>query len=215
MSKGKDTVKETSQERALADVSSGKWDRYEKVLKPFESILMKEVLDVEPKRQRALGVAAGSTQQAFARAGGKVDRSLEARGAKPGSGKFAGTQADFSLDRGKALGLGLNDASDLVERQGIAGKQSLVDMGKGKSAAAIRGFGESARRAVTQAEMDAEAAAGNRAAGASAAGAVAGLGISALTAPGEMGPMERDAASRGGLMDVDQAQVDWERMTGN
>lgn len=182
MGKSSDKVKETSQERTLAEVSAEKLNRYNTVFRPLEEKLTGGIVNAEGKRTRAMGVAAGSQQQSFGRVNGQLEGRMAAGRVAPGSGKFVGMEGGIASDRAKAVGLGLNDASESVNRDRISGMQALIGIGQGKSANAMAGFEQEANRAQSQAEMDAAASRSNRAAGVRVVGTVAGMGLDAYDA---------------------------------
>ena len=184
MSKGGDGPQETPEERELATIATEEYARFEKVFKPLEDYLITELTGENQQRQfreEALGITAADTNAAFDQVQDQAEAGFAARGARPGSGAFAGGEGDVALARGEALGTGLARTNTRVHDREAASLTSLIGLGRGQASNAQLGLGRIAALANRDAILDAEAAARAREGYAGAIGAGAGLVVGGLT----------------------------------
>ncbi|EJA5983769.1 hypothetical protein OD507_000811 [Salmonella enterica] len=173
---GSGEIKETSQQRAQAEIARKQWDLYNQRLKPMENIFMAKVdkLNDGSKYQNLAGVTNLGYQKQFGEVRNQAANQLAAAGVDPGSGKFQGALNDISDEQT----IGQTDATNRVQSSQadkyIAGLQDVVALGSGQKADALQGYNSLAENSLRKAGMDAQAAYMRRQGNASLVGA--GLG---------------------------------------
>lgn len=173
-------VEPTAEEKALADIATKRYERYEQEFIPAENEFIDSVQSIdEGDSDLAAGTAAAGSQQAFGKAEGKVTSTQQQAGAAPGSGRhnqaIAGTADEAAASRGQAIA-GARRGS--TERR-LSGLQAVSAIGQGQDAEALNTLSDVAREANRESINDAKMAAANRDANAQALGTVVGAGASA------------------------------------
>lgn len=196
MGKGSDDeVKETADEVELKRVAIERWNDHQARLLPFENAYIR---DVTRDPAAAKGRAAGQVNADLAQ---KVSGALPPPGVSPNSGRATA----FNPAIGRALAKAQVDAGENIEDNRARGLQSVVDLGQGKAAQAMEGFGVAAANATKKAITDAQLSQQNRDAMGSAimsvVGAGAAVGMNMRNAPAgnikEFGPEAQRAAIAG------------------
>ncbi|EAW9081058.1 hypothetical protein AABH71_004905 [Salmonella enterica] len=170
---GSGEIKETSQQKAQAEIAMKQWRLYNDKLKPKENIFMGKVdkLNDEDKYQKLAGVTNLGYQKQFGEVRNQAADQLAAAGVDPGSGKFQGALNDISGEQA----IGQIDAANRVQSSQadkyIAGLQDVVALGAGQKADALQGFNSLAENSLRKASMDAQAAYMRRQGNASLVGA--------------------------------------------
>lgn len=207
MSKGSDKPKETPEEIELANIGAERWNDYKQRYIPVENAAIGRVLsEIDDPSGRGEDMANASTQMAFSPVEEQATMGLTTRGARPGSGAFAGGVTGVGLDRVASSGQNQANAFGLQRRINVNNLQSLVDIGQRKAASGLAGLTDVADAASRQAIFDARASAAARAALGNAAGTAAGVGfglynsspVYSATTPRGMGPNINTSAPQPG-----------------
>ncbi|EDZ9221046.1 hypothetical protein RDB90_004100 [Salmonella enterica] len=184
---GSGEIKETSQQKAQAEIAMKQWRLYSDKLKPMENIFMADVdkLNNKDKYQNLAGVTNLGYQKQFGEVRHQAANQLAAAGVDPGSGKFQETMNDISGEQT----IGQTDATNRVQSSQadkyIAGLQDVVALGAGQKADALQGYNSLAENSLRKAGMDAQAAYMRRQGNASLVGA--GMGALAGYASNKFG----------------------------
>lgn len=185
-------VKETSQQRAFAELAAKRFADYRQRWLPLQRQLMSDVQEMgradSTERVEAAGKAAADTSIRFGEAKGKLESSMTSGGAGPGSGKFKMAQAGLATDEATSKGLGMAAADSAIDDAYLQGLASIAAMGRGQSGQAVQGMGNVASMSGRQAAQDAEMALQGRMGRAQMYGQLAGAGLSAALAPGAQAP---------------------------
>lgn len=154
---GSREIKETSQEKAAAEVAMAQWKLYQQELSPFENLFMRQVdeLDKESQYTQRAGEANLGYQQAFGHARQQTADSLLATGTDPGSGKFQSALQNNTSDQLVGQIDTRNRAQSSQQDRYIAGLQDVAAIGGGQKALALSGFNDIADVAQKRATNDA------------------------------------------------------------
>ncbi len=166
--------KETGLDKELARIGAERYERYVHTFVPLEKRAI--YLNTDPNvvhRQEAgaRGMANANYQQRF----GEVVPKLGQVAATGGENRLATSLGNFSLDKGKAIGLGLGDTNLASLGNQANNLQSLINIGQGKASGAIQGLSSAADVSNKQSIMDARAEAAARAAVGNAVGTGVGM----------------------------------------
>lgn len=185
-------VRESSQQRAFAELAAKRFADYRQRWLPLQRQLMSDVQDMgradSAERVEAAGKAAADTSIRFGEAKGKLESALTGSGAGPGSGKFKMAQAGLATDEAASKGLGMAAADSAIDDAYLQGLASIASMGRGQSGQAVQGMGNVASMSGRQAAQDAEMALQSRMGRAQMYGQLAGAGLSAALTPGAQAP---------------------------
>ncbi|EHM2355258.1 hypothetical protein KD625_002956 [Salmonella enterica subsp. enterica serovar Bonariensis] len=173
---GSNEIKETSQQKAAAEIAMKQWRLYGDRLKPMEDLFMGKVdgLNDKGKYDSLAGTTNLGYQKQFGEARKQVAGQLAAAGLDPSSGKFQGALDEL----GSEQLTGQLDTTNRVQTSQadkyVAGLQDVVALGAGQKADALQGYNSLAENSLSKAGSDAQAAYMRRQGNASLAGA--GLG---------------------------------------
>jgi hypothetical protein len=135
-------IPETEAERALAEVSAGKWELYQEEFIPLENQYMAEVdaLGSEGSQQRLGQMAQDKAAEATYGLQTQLNQQSFARGIDPSSGayqtKSMALNSAIQRTKDNAYAQGINAAKN-AHLQGIG---NVVAMGSGQDTAAFNGF---------------------------------------------------------------------------
>ncbi|ECF1924740.1 hypothetical protein E1L25_22620 [Salmonella enterica subsp. enterica serovar Newport] len=180
-------IKETSQQKAQAEIAMKQWRLYSDKLKPMENIFMADVdkLNNKEKYQNLAGVTNLGYQKQFGEVRHQAANQLAAAGVDPSSGKYQEAMNDIAGEQA----IGQIDATNRVQSSQadkyIAGLQDVVALGAGQKADALQGYNSLAENSLRKAGMDAQAAYMRRQGNASLVGA--GMGALAGYASNKFG----------------------------
>ena len=192
MNKPKDTVKETAQQKALAEVASQQMADYKKRWLPVQQRLA-ETIKARGKAdsaERVVTAGKAATDSAVQFGMGKAqvaDKVSDASGGL-GSGRAKMAIAGTNTDEATSRGLGFVAADQEIDDAYLQGLGQLAAIGKGERAGAIQGMGNVANMSGRQARADAELSAQRRAGNAELIGQVAGFGFNAAMNRGSFDP---------------------------
>jgi hypothetical protein len=153
-------VPETAAERALAEVSAGKWDAYQKQFVPLEDKYMREVdamaaptaqanvanMAMNKARESTLGLQADHNQQMFG------------RGIDPSQGAYQGKSRALNQAISKTQQNAYNQGLMAAKNAHVQGLGNVVAMGNGQDTASFNGTrslaDQSARTAINDSQRD-------------------------------------------------------------
>jgi len=189
MSGRKEDVDETPQQRAMVQIALNKVQDYKQRWLPLQKQLASHIADIakpgSAARKAAEGVASTSTEQQFAGARTGLEGRLASTGGL-GSSKAKLAIAGMGEDEATAQGLGIANADQQVDDAYVSGLNSIMALGQGQQAGAIKGTSEIAARSGRQAQADAEESLANRMGNVQLASQFAGMGLG-LAKPGTGG----------------------------
>ena len=177
MSKGgSGEVKETSLQKAQADIASEQWSTYQNDLKQYEDLFMDKVdnLNDESNYTKVAGDAATQTSSAFGQARQKTSDNLAASGVDPTSGKYQAAMSDITKSQVASQIDTTNKAQNDQASKYTAGLSDVVSLGAGQKADALSGYSSLARSSAAKASADAEASYNEHAGMVNALGTAAG-----------------------------------------
>jgi hypothetical protein len=174
-------VKETPQERALAEIAMARMQDYRERFLPLTRKLAENVRADGAAGSAARRQAAGKTSTdnavRFGEARTTMENALAAGGAAPVSGKFRTASAGLSNDQATSRSLGLVASDAAIDDAYVTGLGKVAALGKGQAGAAIEGMGAMARRSAQQAAQDAEMALAQRSGRAQLGAQAVGFGL--------------------------------------
>lgn len=187
MGKKDDKVKETPQQKALAEVAMAQMADYKQRWLPVQRKLAESIrADGAPgssARTQAAGRASTETAVRFGEARGGLEGALTDSGAGPNSSKFKLATAGLGDDEATSRGLGFVAADQAIDDAYLQGLGALTALGRGEKAQAMGGMQRVADMSGRQAAADAEMSAQKRAGNAQMVGQVAGFGLSQAMQP--------------------------------
>lgn len=173
-------VKETPQQKALAEVAMKQMADYRQRWAPLQRQLAAEITSAgapgSKQREKAAGKAAVDNAVQFAGAqAGVVDKVAGATGL--GSSRTKLSISSVGDDASTSRALGLAGADQSVDDAYMQGLSMLTALGRGERAGAVQGMTQIADRSGRQAAADASASLNRRAGNAMLVGQVAGFGL--------------------------------------
>lgn len=203
MAKKGGEVKESAEEKELAQIAQEMSDDFDTRWKPLRAKAIADIKDIKPEKAQALGIAKTETGKAFAEAKDRSARTLAMAGAKPGSGRFFGGESKMSAAEGASTGGAANDAAQTVESGRRAGLLSLAGMGRGEKAKAIGGLEDVAGLARQRAYSDAERSLADSMALQQAVGTGAGIAAGSIYGKGKNPDTTAEDFAIGGIYGPD------------
>tara|TARA_Y100000780_G_scaffold128821_1_gene115969 strand:+ start:5107 stop:5664 length:558 start_codon:yes stop_codon:yes gene_type:complete len=158
MGGGGGEVKETSAEKAQAEVAMKRWEDYQNIFKDYENKFMSEVDSFNSTEEidRAENLSMRPLASAFNNQAQAVQKNLNASGVNPNSGKakvaksaLGTAQASAEVD---AASRGVSSQQDRY----VSGLKSIVAMGQGQAGESIAGMTDIADSAQRNAQYDAQ-----------------------------------------------------------
>jgi len=151
---GNREMPETAQEKALADVASREWNRYQDVYVPLENMWLKDIRPSTADYSNVASEASGAIGLRADQAQAGLQRGLFSQGAAPGSGKFLESTGSLNRERGLSSGRAMTAGTQLVDDSLYQGLGQAVAVGRGQATEAIGGLGDIATRAVNNSVGD-------------------------------------------------------------
>lgn len=151
---------ETAEERALAEISAQRFNRYKEVFAPLEDQYIQQVMDVrnQGNYEQAGGLAAAEYQRSFQTAQDNLTNEMVQQGVDPSSGAFQGNSAALRRAQAVRQGLGVSGAKVANTDRFYKGLQGVIAMGQGQAAESIGGMADIAKTAQEKAASSAESA---------------------------------------------------------
>lgn len=178
MGKGGSTkVKETSAEKAQAQVAQEQWQYYQDNLKQYENLFIDDVnkLNSEQNYAEVAGDAATQTSSAFGQAREQAATTMASSGVDPTSGKYQSTMKSLTNDQIASQNDTVNRAQNSQADKYTAGLSDVVAIGNGQEADALSGYSSLANSSASKAQSDAESAFNSHSALTNGLGTAAGL----------------------------------------
>lgn len=177
---GDNEVKDTPEQKALAEVAAQKWNYAQEKLAPLEDAYMEQVGEMTDngKMSYISGRAMQGQQQATSEAAGQASDQLQQAGVDPSSGRYQDEMAGLAMSGAEAGGETAGRAQFEQENQQIAGLQNIVSIGQGEAGRAQQGLGAIAGQSAADARQSAASKFNRRSANLQLLGQVAGAGAS-------------------------------------
>ncbi len=159
-SKGSSDVPETAAERALSEVSAGKWKQYQDNYVPLENQYMKSVdaLGNANNQQRTAQMAQDNVQKSLNGMQQQTNMGMFARGIDPSSGQFQTKSVALNQAMAKTKNNAYNQGMLSAQNAYTQGLGNVVAMGNGQDTASFNGTrslaDQSARTAMNDAQRD-------------------------------------------------------------
>ncbi|MBT2772912.1 hypothetical protein J7J47_11830 [Halomonas sp. ISL-60] len=175
---GSSKIKDTPEQRQLAEVAAEKWNYAQENLAPIENAYMESVGDMtsDANMSYIAGRTLQSQQQAVSDASQQVGMQLGQSGVDPSSGRYQTAMSDIALGGASAGGETLGRAQFEQENQQIQGLQNIVAIGQGESGQAQAGLAGVAAQSAQDARQSAATQFNRRSANLQLLGQVAGAG---------------------------------------
>lgn len=173
---GSSEIKETSYQKAQADIAQQQWDLYQNDLKQYENLFMDKVdnLNDESNYTGVAGDAAVQTTSAFGDTRNQLSSNLLSSGVDPTSGKYQAAMDDVT---GAQVSSQVDTTSRAQNDQAskyTAGLSDVVALGAGQKADALEGYSSLANSSGQKAISDAESAYNSKASMLNTIGTAAG-----------------------------------------
>jgi hypothetical protein len=198
MAKGGGQVKETSKERALADIGKQQLADFKQRWLPVQQKFAAQVTAAGGpdsfERRRATTMAGVDTSAKYGLAQQKLDQSAAAGGAFGSASHKLGV-VGMGQDRATSAGLGAVAADQATDDQSIAGLNAVTALGRGEKATALGGMQQAAAISARQAQADADRSLQERAGNYQLAGSVVGLGTGLMAGQKPSGVRPEDLAA--------------------
>lgn len=200
---GDNTVKDTPEQRQLAQVAAEKWNFAQEKLAPLENAYMESVGDMttDANMSYIAGGTLQSQQQAVSEATEQAGMQLSQAGIDPSSGRAQSVMSGITLGGASAGGETLGRAQFEQENQQVRGLQNIVAIGQGQAGQAQQGLSSIASQSAVDARQTAANRFNRRSANLQLLGQVAGAGASSYlnkSAPAQ-GLNLYDQVSAGGV----------------
>ena len=177
---GDTTVKDTPEQRQLAQVAAEKWNFAQEKLAPLENAYMESVGDMtsDANMSYIAGRTLQSQQQAVSEASQQAGLQLSQAGIDPSSGRAQSAMSGIALGGASAGGETLGRAQFEQENQQVRGLQNIVAIGQGQAGQAQQGLSSIASQSAADARQTAANRFNRRSANLQLLGQVAGAGAS-------------------------------------
>jgi len=169
-------VKETSYQKAQADIAASQWNMYQNDLKQYEDLFMDKVdnLNDESNYDKVAGDAAAQTTSAFSDTQQALADNMAASGIDPTSGKYQATMDDVARAQVDSQVDTTSRAQNAQADKFTAGLSDVAAIGQGEKADALEGYSTLARASGDKAISDAESEFNSKQATLNTIGSVAG-----------------------------------------
>lgn len=195
---GSGRVKETPEERVLAQIALERWNDYQTRFLPLENRLFGEVRSTEGEYAQASGFANAASAQAFDRNEPMIRKALFGSGARAGSGQFMDALSEQAANEVLSEGMNQVDTQQGVADQEVRGLQNVAALGRGQAGTAQALQSGAASQAGRQAQVDAQISLQNGLNRQQGLGTVAGIGTA--YGLGRSGPATTQRADFAGLI---------------
>ncbi|MCE0495781.1 hypothetical protein [Vibrio salinus] len=177
---GSSEQKETSYEKAAADVAQKEWNLYTNELSQYEDNFIERVgnYNSDSNMANAKSDVDVNYNSAYSDTRDQLADNMAASGINPNSGKFQENMADTVTDQAENQADTVDRAQSSEQDKYIAGLQDVTAMGMGEKGDALSGLSDVANMSASKAASDAQDDFNKRASNQQLAGAVAGAGLS-------------------------------------
>jgi hypothetical protein len=176
MSSGDNSVDETEQQKALAEVSMSQWNDYLENYVPFENAYMDSVdeMNTESSYNQVSGLAALPIEATFSNAVEGAADSMTSAGINPNSGTFKANMDKLDTAKRSAKVDSMTQAQIGQQNRYLTGLQNIVAMGTGQETTATAGLADVASMSANSAYNQASSAITSSRANQQLAGALTG-----------------------------------------
>lgn len=173
-------VKDTPEQKYLAQVAAEKWNFAQQELAPLEDKYMEHVdqMDSEGNMSYIRGRTFQAQNQGLSQAQEQMESGLAQAGINPNSGRFQNEMHGLSQDIAGTGGEMAGRAQFEQDSQQVRGLQNIVAIGQGQSGQAQAGLSRIAQESSADAIADSQNAFNRRAANLQLVGNLAGAGTS-------------------------------------
>lgn len=149
MGGGDSSVKETAEQKALAEVAMKRWKDYQQKFSPYEDDFMRKVdrLNTDSAFNQAGNMAAASVSNEFSGAINNTITGMTNAGINPASGMFRRELDKLQVQKAKAQADTVNQAEIGQQDRYTQGISNIVAMGQGQAGEAMGGLGDIANNA--------------------------------------------------------------------
>lgn len=137
------SIPETEEERALAEVARAEFDRHQREFVGLENKFIKDAKATEGDYQQATGKAATIVKQDLS----KGMAGLQRAPGMPGSSPKAGAELDLTIRGAETAANAESGAARNVQDTEADNLQAAINLGRGQAAGAVRGMGSAATSA--------------------------------------------------------------------
>lgn len=172
-------IKDTADQKALAQIASQRWQQYQSIYKPAENRYINEMttFDKPSRMAQAGGAAEGAVRGEYAQAIRSDVQQMTGSGINPASGAFMAQTGARARQMAADEANNVTQTETAIQDQRVAGMQNVVALGSGQATQAIAGMGETARASASEASQSAINAHNSQSARRYAAGTAGGMAI--------------------------------------
>jgi len=176
---GDNDIKDTPEQRYLAQVAAEKWNFAQEKLAPLENQYMEHVdqMDSEGNMSYIRGRTFQAQNQGLSQAQGQMSQGLAQAGINPNSGRFQSEMHGLSQDIAGTGGEMAGRAQFEQDSQKVRGLQNIVAIGQGQSGQAQAGLSRLAQESSADAIAESRNAFNRRSANLQLVGQMAGAGV--------------------------------------
>lgn len=141
---GDGEIKETEDQRALAQIAGERWKRYQDVFVPVENEYMADVTNANNpgQMQHATEQAQAATRSEFSKAIATDVGAVTNAGINPNSGTFNAAVGDGNRRMAVSEADVVNKTQQALDDRKIQGMQNVISMGSGQATQAIAGLND-------------------------------------------------------------------------
>ncbi|WP_110647613.1 hypothetical protein [Salinicola peritrichatus] len=177
---GDNTVKDTPEQRYLAQVAAEKWNYAQQELAPLEDAYMQDVNQMtgDDRMSYIRGQASQGQMQATSDLLGQGSSQLTQAGIDPSSGRYGAAMSGLALGAAQSGGDTMARGQFSQENEQITGLQNIIAMGQGESTQSQAGLSGVASQAAADARSSAMDSYNRNSANLQLLGTAGGLGAS-------------------------------------
>jgi hypothetical protein len=141
---GDNSIDDTEDQKALAEVAAQRWERYQTTFVPAENAYIQEAVnyDKQSRMDQVTGQAASSSMQASSAQANQNSDALSAAGIDPSSGAWGEAISQGSANAAKAQSTVVNQTGQALQDRKVAGMKNVVAIGNGQASDTIAGMGD-------------------------------------------------------------------------
>lgn len=150
-------IKETADQKELAEIGLQQFDRYMSMYPDIENQYFNDIekLNTSESYQRGADVATTNVGSAYSQARDDLQTDMTSAGVNPNSGGFKQAIASTGTSEGVDRLQNVGRTQQAIQDSYLGGKAGIVAMGQGQEAQAVQGFGNIARASGQEAADDA------------------------------------------------------------
>ncbi|MEC4091578.1 hypothetical protein [Pseudoalteromonas rubra] len=155
---GDNTIKDTPERKALADISAQKYEHFDAMLKPVRNEWIEEMTGQNEQRHydALQGKVSTGNASVFSKQQQQAQKALAASGANPGSGRYQRSLQELSQAQAEIGADTMNRATSAQQDNTVKALGSVVALGEKKSAEAIDGLNTLSAQAMDRSRSEAQ-----------------------------------------------------------